>query len=114
MLPGGCRCEHNPSMSPVKRPRAPLLIRPVKLPATTPPGLHGDWAPVDTGIDRVEVLPLPDGEAPEDVVVDPVGRVVAGDAGGRIWRWAADPHADAVPELLADTGGRPLGIELDP
>lgn len=101
-------------MPPVPRPRAPFLIRPVKLPATTPPELTGDWAPTDAGIDGVEVLPLPDGAAPEDVVVDPAGRIVAGDGSGRIWRWAPDAHADAVPELLADTGGRPLGIEVDP
>lgn len=103
-------------MSPtprVPRPSAPRLIRPVKLPATTPPALDGEWAAVDTRLDEVEVLRLPDGEGPEDVVVDGAGRIVSGDGKGRIWRWPADAHAGVAPELLTDTGGRPLGIELD-
>jgi sugar lactone lactonase YvrE len=90
------------------------MIRPVKLPATVPPALDGEWAATDTGIDQVEILLLPGGEGPEDVVVDPEGRIVAGDSGGRVWRWPADAHEGATPQLLADTGGRPLGIEVDP
>jgi sugar lactone lactonase YvrE len=72
------------------------------------------WAAEDTRLDRVEILPLPDGHGPEDVVVDPSGRIVAGDALGRIWRWPADARPADRPELLLDTGGRPLGIEIDP
>jgi sugar lactone lactonase YvrE len=98
----------------VPRPSAPRWIRPVKLPATTPPSLDADWAPVDTRLDEVEVLRLPDGEGPEDVVVDGAGRIISGDADGRIWRWPADARAGVTPDLLAETGGRPLGIELDP
>lgn len=60
----------------------------------------------------VEVLRLPNGHAPEDVVVDAYGRLVAGGEDGSIWRWPAD-GADA-PECLVNTGGRPLGIEIDP
>lgn len=85
------------------------------MPATTPPALAGDWAPNDTRLDEVEILPVPEGgTGPEDVVVDAAGRVISGDAEGRIWRWPADAHASAVPQQLADTGGRPLGIEVDP
>ena len=98
----------------VPRPPAPWLIRPVKLPATTPPPLTGDWAPHDTRLDDVEILPLPHGHAPEDVVVGPEGDIFSGTHEGLIWRWPADAHADAVPQLLADTGGRPLGLEIDP
>jgi sugar lactone lactonase YvrE len=100
--------------SRVPRPTAPRWIRPIKLPATMPPPLDGDWAPADTRLDDVEVLRLPSGVGPEDVVVDGAGRIVSGDADGRIWRWPADARTTTTPELLADTGGRPLGIELDP
>ncbi|MGN9810239.1 SMP-30/gluconolactonase/LRE family protein [Micromonospora sp. BQ11] len=97
------------------RSRVPLLIRPVREPATVPPPLDGPWAPTDTRLDDVELLPLPEGSAgPEDVVVDPSGRVVSGAEDGRIWWWPADAPAGTRPELLAETGGRPLGVEVDP
>jgi sugar lactone lactonase YvrE len=86
------------------------LIRAMKAPATTPPGLTGPWAPTDTRLDRVERYPLPGGTGPEDVVVDAEGRLVTGADDGRIWRWGPDRE----PQLVADTGGRPLGIEIDP
>jgi sugar lactone lactonase YvrE len=98
----------------VPRPPAPLLIRPVKLPATTPPPLAGPWAPTDRGLDDAELLPLPHGHGPEDVVVGPQGHVFSGTQEGHIWRWPPDAHAGDRPELIADTGGRPLGIEIDP
>ena len=99
----------------VPRPRAPLLIRPVREPATVPPPLDGPWAPTDVRLDRADLLPLPDGaHGPEDVLVDPDGRVVSGDEDGRLWWWPADAPAGTRPTLLAETGGRPLGIELDP
>lgn len=97
----------------VPRPPAPWLIRPVKLPATTPPPLDGAWAPHDTRLDDVEILPAP-GVGPEDVAVGPDGAVYSGTEDGRIWRWPADAHAGARPGLVAETGGRPLGIEIDP
>jgi sugar lactone lactonase YvrE len=60
-------------------------------------------------------LPLPplrrlevDGAAPEDVVVDEAGRVVTGVDDGRLLRVGPDGRV----EVVADTGGRPLGIEL--
>ncbi|MGK5681453.1 SMP-30/gluconolactonase/LRE family protein [Actinoplanes sp. URMC 104] len=99
---------------PIPRPPAPWLIRPQKLPATTPPPLTGPWAPADTRLDDVELLALPHGHGPEDVAVGPDGHVYSGTHEGQIWRWPPDAHAGAVPELIADTGGRPLGIEADP
>jgi hypothetical protein len=54
---------------------------------------------------RVEI----NGTGPEDVLVDHDGRVVTGVADGRILRVAAD---GSRIELVADTGGRPLGVEL--
>jgi sugar lactone lactonase YvrE len=89
----------------------PRLIRAEKAPATKPPPLAGVWAPTDTRIDRAELLALPGGAGPEDVVVDPAGRLVTGADDGRLWRWS--PTGDA-PRQLADTGGRPLGVEVDP
>jgi sugar lactone lactonase YvrE len=86
----------------------------VKLPATSPPPLSGAWAPVDRGLDNVELLPVPDGHGPEDVAVDAEGHIYSGTYEGQIWRWKPDAHAGDLPDLLADTGGRPLGIEVDP
>jgi sugar lactone lactonase YvrE len=72
------------------------------------------WAPTDRRHDAVERFPLPHGSAPEDVALDASGRLVAGGEDGTLWRWQAEPDPLRPPELLADTGGRPLGIELDP
>jgi sugar lactone lactonase YvrE len=94
---------------------APRRIRAAKAPASTPPPLEGEWAAVDTRLDRLRRYPLPASHGPEDVVVDPDGRVVTGAEDGRLWRWPAGADGDApVPELVAETGGRPLGIEIDP
>jgi sugar lactone lactonase YvrE len=101
-------------MTPVPRPPAPWLIRPVKLPATTPPPLTGPWAPTDTGLDGADILAVPGGHGPEDVVVDPEGRIVTGTDDGSIWRFPPDARAGTAPDLLTNTGGRPLGIEIDP
>ncbi|MEU5591765.1 SMP-30/gluconolactonase/LRE family protein [Streptomyces sp. NPDC020298] len=55
------------------------------------------------------------GRGPEDVVADDRGRVLTGVEDGRILRLdgLADPGTARV-EVLADTGGRPLGLELLP
>ena len=97
----------------VPRPPAPLLIRPVKLPASTPPPLTGPWSPADTRLDDVETLPVPRGHGPEDVAVGPDGHVYSGTEDGRIWRWKPDAHARDEPVPVAEPGGRPLGIEID-
>jgi hypothetical protein len=51
------------------------------------------------------------GTGPEDVVVDAEGRIIAGVDDGRILRVSPDGRH---LETIADTGGRPLGIELHP
>ena len=48
------------------------------------------------------------GIGPEDVVVDAAGRLLTGIADGRILRVTLD---DGQVETLANTGGRPLGLE---
>ncbi|MEU9441289.1 SMP-30/gluconolactonase/LRE family protein [Streptomyces sp. NPDC048304] len=52
------------------------------------------------------------GHGPEDVAVDAHGRVLTGVADGRILRvhHLGDPRTARV-EVLAETGGRPLGLE---
>jgi sugar lactone lactonase YvrE len=63
--------------------------------------------PAPTHRPEVDVLHLP-GPGPEDVVVDLDGQLVVGVEDGRILRVAPD---DGTVSLVADTGGRPLGIE---
>ncbi|MFF9038587.1 SMP-30/gluconolactonase/LRE family protein [Streptomyces sp. NPDC014892] len=55
------------------------------------------------------------GRGPEDVVADERGRVLTGVEDGRVLRvdGLAEPGRARV-ETLADTGGRPLGLELLP
>jgi sugar lactone lactonase YvrE len=50
------------------------------------------------------------GVGPEDVAIDPAGRIYTGLADGRLIRLSPDGTA---PEVVAQTGGRPLGIEVD-
>jgi sugar lactone lactonase YvrE len=95
------------------RPPVPRLIQAAKAPATVPPQLAGVWAPADARLDTFEAHPLPSGAGPEDVVVDALGRVITGTEDGRIWRWPVHGAA-GVPLVLADTGGRPMGLEIDP
>lgn len=59
------------------------------------------------------------GRGPEDVVADARGRVLTGLEDGRILRLdgladAAESRAEVRVEVLAETGGRPLGLELLP
>jgi sugar lactone lactonase YvrE len=57
---------------------------------------------------EVKVIPV-GGHGPEDVVVDPEGRIYTGLVDGRILRLGPD---GAGIETIADTGGRPLGLEF--
>ena len=63
--------------------------------------------------DSVEVIPVP-ADGAEDVVVGTSGRdegaVFTGTADGSIWRIS---HDGRRTDLVASTGGRPLGLELD-
>jgi sugar lactone lactonase YvrE len=56
----------------------------------------------------ITVVPLP-GTGPEDVVVDPSGHVWTGLEDGRIVRIPTD---GGEPAVIADTGGRPLGLHI--
>ncbi|MBL1084521.1 strictosidine synthase family protein [Streptomyces actinomycinicus] len=67
-----------------------------------------------TALVPLHYLPL-GARGPEDVVADPHGRVLTGVEDGRILRvhHPGDPRT-ARAEVLAETGGRPLGLELLP
>jgi sugar lactone lactonase YvrE len=56
----------------------------------------------------ITVVPLP-GNGPEDVVVDAAGQLWTGLEDGRIVRI---PAAGGEPIVVADTGGRPLGLHV--
>ena len=80
--------------------------------AWTPPkdsGLTGSFAS-NTHLAAARRLPVP-GQGPEDVAVDEGGRLIYGLAEGRVMSAAPD---GSDHRLIADTGGRPLGIEIHP
>jgi sugar lactone lactonase YvrE len=56
----------------------------------------------------ITVVPLP-GNGPEDVVVDTAGQLWTGLEDGRILRIAPE---GGEPTVVADTGGRPLGLHV--
>ena len=89
-----------------------LLAWPVPLEpeAWDPPAFHdGDWVPTGS-LASANRVPLPDGHGPEDVELDAAGNVLVGLHDGRILRF---PAGGGASELLADTGGRPLGLHPD-
>jgi sugar lactone lactonase YvrE len=92
----------------------PRLLAPVREPATKPPGLTGDWSPGDNRLDAVDRFPLPTGHGPEDVCVDLDGGLLTGGDDGTVWRWPASAQPGDLPTAVVNTGGRPLGIEVDP
>ncbi|MFD4367426.1 SMP-30/gluconolactonase/LRE family protein [Rhodococcus sp. NPDC058521] len=81
-------------------------VEPVAWRAPEPPSPGGVLAPNDY-LDGAEQWRLPVGKGPEDVAVDHEGRVVTGGDDGKIWRF----DRNGTPTQLADTRGRPLGIE---
>jgi len=87
------------------------MKRPTVHPVIWNPPVAPARARASTGSD-----PLPplrtiqvDGTGPEDVVVDGEGRIITGVDDGRILRLNQDGRQI---ETIADTGGRPMGIEL--
>jgi sugar lactone lactonase YvrE len=72
-------------------------------------GRRGPFAP-NQALDGVEVIPLP-GSGAEDVAVDADGAVYTGTSEGYLLRISADGRSI---ERVAQTGGRPLGIEVHP
>lgn len=85
----------------------PVDIDPV---AWTPMPIRGDF-PVNERLAGVERLAPGFGAGPEGIALDRQGRLYTGYADGRLVRMNADGSA---PEVLADTGGRPLGLAIHP
>ncbi len=73
------------------------------------PGLEGEYERNDR-LAEAELWPV-GGAGPEDIAIDAAGRIYTGLEDGRIVRL---PAGGGEPEVLADTSGRPLGLELDP
>ena len=61
-------------------------------------------------VPELRVLPLP-GHGPEDVALDPEGRVYAGTDDGSVYRLSPDGRR---VDQVGRTGGRPMGIEVLP
>jgi sugar lactone lactonase YvrE len=81
-----------------KPPLDPVRWTPPPIRPLPPPNLIGP----------LEIIPLP-GNAPEDVVIDADGALWTGLDDGRIIR----VQPSSQPEVIANTGGRPLGLEID-
>lgn len=80
---------------------------------TKPPVDPVRWTPPpvdplpDFGPAELTIVPMP-GDGPEDVVVDAYGNLWTGLVDGRIVR----TRADGTTMVVADTGGRPLGLHV--
>jgi sugar lactone lactonase YvrE len=87
----------------------PVSIDPAAWTPPEAPALEGVYEP-NYLLASVERLGEGAGIGPEDVAVDDQGRIYGGMEDGRIIRFQSD---GSQPELLADTGGRPLGLHFD-
>lgn len=88
----------------------PVPIEPVAWDAPDAPALESMYARNDR-LAAIERLATGVGTGPEDIAVDAAGYIYAGYEDGRVMRFAPD---GSDPALLADTGGRPLGLEFAP
>jgi sugar lactone lactonase YvrE len=87
----------------------PVPVEPVAWEAPEAPALEGDYA-VNDRLAAVTRLGDGVGVGPEDVAVDAAGKIYVGYDDGRIVRFDRDGKSH---EVVADTGGRPLGLALD-
>ncbi len=91
-----------------------LLFWPVKIdpaawhPPEAPP-LTGVYA-LNDGLATVKRIEIANGNGPEDVAVDSLGRIYGGLQNGKIVRFQPDGSGE---EIFADTKGRPLGLHFD-
>ncbi len=86
----------------------PVPIKPGTWTPPTPPALTGDYAPNDK---LAAIQHVFDGDCKhcEDVAVDSAGVIYGGSENGDIIRMTADGKS----MVLANTGGRPLGLHID-
>jgi sugar lactone lactonase YvrE len=87
----------------------PVPIDPVVWDPQPVPPLEGDFEE-NRVLQGMELFATPDTQGPEDVAVDAEERIYVGVEDGKILRY--DPDG-ANPEIFADTGGRPLGLDFD-
>lgn len=88
----------------------PVPIEPVAWQAPTAPALAGQYK-INAALADVEWLANDQGEGPEDVAIDANGQLYVGYVDGRIVRFDAN---GTNPTTLANTQGRPLGLDFDP
>ena len=88
---------------------APVPIAPAAWSPPADPGLAGPYER-NSRLAPVERLSLGHGHAPEDVAIDPVGRIYGGFEDGRIMQLWPD---GTQPRVFANTQGRPLGLVFD-
>jgi len=88
---------------------APVPISPSAWTPPAAPALSGQYEQ-NTKLSSVQRLSLGDGHKPEDVALDPQGRIYAGFEDGRIIQLQPD---GTQPRVFANTQGRPLGLALD-
>ena len=88
----------------------PVPVDPVAWQAPEAPELAGPYAPNDA-LAAVERHGEGVGIGPEDVAIDDLGQVYVGYEDGRIVRFDARGEN---PQEIADTEGRPLGLDFDP
>lgn len=88
----------------------PVSVDPAAWDAPDDQGYVGDYAPNNdlAGLSLIDLAPH---HGPEDIVALPDGRLLTATQEGYIL--TLDPASGAV-EILADTGGVPLGLEMDP
>ncbi|MDH5674572.1 MAG: SMP-30/gluconolactonase/LRE family protein [Myxococcales bacterium] len=87
----------------------PVPVEPVAWQPPANPGYSGPHAR-NSRLGPLEELSIGDAHGPEDLAIDGQGRIYAATHDGRIVRLGAGGEGI---ETVADTGGRPLGIEID-
>ncbi|WP_137936983.1 SMP-30/gluconolactonase/LRE family protein [Chitinivorax sp. B] len=88
----------------------PVAVEPQAWTPPPAPALHGQWAP-NLALASTRRI-FTDGHGiPEDVAIGPDQYVYAGTSDGSILRMAQDGSA---PQVLVNTGGRPLGMRFAP
>ena len=88
----------------------PVPVEPVAWQAPQAPALEGPYA-INDALADVTWLADGEGTGPEDVAIDAQGMAYVGYDDGRVVRFDANGEN---PDLIADTGGRPLGLDFAP
>ena len=87
----------------------PVPIEPVAWTPPENPGLTGPYG-VNNILAQAELYPLAGGHGPEDTALGSDGLIYSGLADGSIVRFS--PQNGGTIEAIANTGGRPLGLQF--